>query len=613
MGGKREYTAIFSIGAKLLGSFRGAMAAAQSRLRGLQAAAMRVGGALKGLKFIFSGLIGALGGFFLGKIFSTIFGTATEEAIQAEQRVRSLTASLMLVPKYRKAGEVAAKRQIDLIMKHNALLEQQGVLHQDNLNNMAVELAQAQLSPGAIQDTIDVMQNLLIKWKGVTATEEDATAMGDMWRRTLTSKKVPLELAKVLGLTLKQVEALKKMAPQQRQDEMIKYAKRLGDLNKQARDTPVGKIQIFRNMIRTMANDIGDQLLPAQAELAAAWTKALPELGPLLVGGLKVILWLITKLGNIIRTQLIPWWHEFQKTERFEKLKGVFKWIQDHAKQIAIAVGLIVAALVGINVLVGIIGIITAIASPIGLIAIAILAVVAAFAALYIYWDKLKSIPVLGTILEGYKDSLMVFINLLKAIGLTVLAVFTGDWQTAGEAWKTLWTSIVALFEWGKDVIANVFMFIGDAAQKYFVRVLENAKTAWDYFTHPSKIIDAFSKLPIPADVQAGTGGYQHGGIISRPTMAMMGEYGRREAVIPLSGGPRAAGLLSYANRALGMGGGSGTNVTFAPIVNINGPATEKEQALMDIKLRDLARDFVDNFKRAQRHERRLSYEGGYG
>jgi carbon monoxide dehydrogenase subunit G len=92
----------------------------------------------------------------------------------------------------------------------------------------------------------------------------------------------------------------------------------------------------------------------------------------------------------------------------------------------------------------------------------------------------------------------------------------------------------------------------------------------------------------------------------------MLAERGP-EAVIPLGGGARAQGLLSYANRALGRGSGSGaTNVTFAPNVTINGNASAAEQKALDSSLRSLATDFIKQFKAAQQQERRLSYESGY-
>lgn len=70
--------------------------------------------------------------------------------------------------------------------------------------------------------------------------------------------------------------------------------------------------------------------------------------------------------------------------------------------------------------------------------------------------------------------------------------------------------------------------------------------------------------------------------------------------------------LLSFANRALGMGGMGGSILHFTPNITIHGNATETEQRAMDSRLRDLATDFIEQFKRAQYQSRRLSYEGGY-
>jgi hypothetical protein len=86
------------------------------------------------------------------------------------------------------------------------------------------------------------------------------------------------------------------------------------------------------------------------------------------------------------------------------------------------------------------------------------------------------------------------------------------------------------------------------------------------------------------------------GGVVTRPTLATVGEKGP-EAIIPLRG----------------RGRGGDTHMSYAPNITINGNATEAEQRSLESRLRAMARDFVSDFKRAQHHERRLSYEGGYG
>jgi hypothetical protein len=115
-------------------------------------------------------------------------------------------------------------------------------------------------------------------------------------------------------------------------------------------------------------------------------------------------------------------------------------------------------------------------------------------------------------------------------------------------------------------------------------------------FVMPSVAAPAGGVTPPMAAPPATVPGYASGGIVSKPTLATLAERGP-EAVVPLGKG----------------GFGGDTHVSFSPNITIHGGATEQAQTAMETKLRDLAREFVADFKRAQSHERRLSYEGGYG
>jgi hypothetical protein len=104
-----------------------------------------------------------------------------------------------------------------------------------------------------------------------------------------------------------------------------------------------------------------------------------------------------------------------------------------------------------------------------------------------------------------------------------------------------------------------------------------------------------------PPPLLAAVPGMAAGGIAMRPMLAQLAERGA-EAVVPLGRGGR------------GLGGMMGTAVHFMPNITIHGGGSgaEIQDGMVD-KLRDLSREFVGQFKRAQQHERRLSYEGGYG
>lgn len=103
------------------------------------------------------------------------------------------------------------------------------------------------------------------------------------------------------------------------------------------------------------------------------------------------------------------------------------------------------------------------------------------------------------------------------------------------------------------------------------------------------------------------------GGIVKRHSLIQAGEGNRPEAIIPMTGGRGARGLLNHVGKALGMRPAGGHTLHFNPIVTINGNASEDEQRAMDSRLRGLASDFIRQFKAAQTHERRLSFESGYG
>jgi hypothetical protein len=71
--------------------------------------------------------------------------------------------------------------------------------------------------------------------------------------------------------------------------------------------------------------------------------------------------------------------------------------------------------------------------------------------------------------------------------------------------------------------------------------------------------------------------------------------------------GKLAAQNLSYPK----FMGGAGDTVHFSPSVTINGGADDSVVNRLEIKLRDISRNFVKQFKQAQHDERRLSYEAG--
>jgi hypothetical protein len=792
VGAKREYTAIFSIGAKLLGSFKGAMAQAQSRMKSLQASTARTTSLVKKLTFGFGGLFALFGSFLAANIFKQIFGGASQEAIEAHQRTRSLLVSLRMMDDIKKKGKGAAEEELKRIYEHNAALEKQGVLHKDILDDMSVILARAKLPSAAIQRTTDKLADVLVATMGPTATAEEGKGMAEAFRKSMVSGNVKALQAQGVDIPKEQATWFKTIIGRiPRYNALMKI---LGDnyknVNEEAANTPEGKLVKFQNAMKTMAGNIGEVLLPAQAQLADAWKEALPEVEPLIVAVMKLLLKLVTKLGNVVRTQLIPWWHEFQKSERFQQIKDVLTWCEKHFKGLAITVGILVGLFVGLSVISSILPILILMTSTVGLIVAAVVALAAAVAVVIYNWDTLKEMfpattAVIEHLIEGFKLSFQTGFDFIKALWATVVALFTGDFTGVGKAWEKVWHDMVDLMGWWKTSLIAIAKEVGKAFKDYFLRVFEDIKSIWTWmkgfswsgikkmFSEGKDAATAYGEtvstgqaagaggglseaqaaakmaggVPIASlaevrknyadelkdpevmravyqrtkqevgegtsarallaqqafqeelfnraasrnqtlayavhdpnyypepvrnqsvsartaaqyagllsKVQAGSnvsgyatgnasgtvgfaGGpqtldvgerfgiegpdmpwvramkaqaaqakaapsgvppmlarYAAGGIFTKPTVGVFGEAGP-EAVVPL----KAGGALG------------GTAVHFNPVITIHGNASEAEQSALDTRLRSLARDFVDKFKRAQTHERRLSYEGGYG
>jgi hypothetical protein len=221
-----------------------------------------------------------------------------------------------------------------------------------------------------------------------------------------------------------------------------------------------------------------------------------------------------------------------------------------------------------------------------------------------------------GTV-EDQKNVLEAFVNRMaaqKAAGTYkgAAAGITGGFYgpyNRGETQRVMEAGIsAARLQQTQDIISDIAAgrsALGGRTDQGMINEIQGAK---------KKIGEDYYGFMTPSDylteAYKQTHGMQAGGIVRGLTSAVLGERGP-EAVIPLSGGGRrAASLLGYANRMMGFGGG-GHTVHFAPNITINGNASEDEQRAMDSRLRDLARDFINQFSRAQRHERRLSFESG--
>ena len=241
------------------------------------------------------------------------------------------------------------------------------------------------------------------------------------------------------------------------------------------------------------------------------------------------------------------------------------------------------------------------ITSPIGIAILAITALIAAGVWLYKNWDTVKAkaaqlgakisgiwtkintavttaiaaissrFPALGAVLSGLWKSVQNVWGNIKAIFSNIIGfidnVFSGNWSAA-------WGNVVSIF-------GNVFGELANIAKAPINAVISVINMVL------SKINEM--KISIP-DWVPGVGGktlgfnipqipmLATGGIATAPTLAMVGEGGEPEAVLPLS---KLAQLLDDWDKKPKPGSaGGGESIVFSPVFNFYGGTPSREEAM---------------------------------
>lgn len=239
--------------------------------------------------------------------------------------------------------------------------------------------------------------------------------------------------------------------------------------------------------------------------------------------------------------------------------------------------------------------------SPIGIAILAITALIAAGVWLYKNWDTVKAkaaqlgakisgiwtkintavttaiaaissrFPALGAVLSGLWKSVQDVWGNIKAIFSNIIGfidnVFSGNWSAA-------WGNVVSIF-------GNVFGALANIAKAPINAVISVINMVL------SKINEM--KISIP-DWVPGVGGktlgfnipqipmLATGGIATAPTLAMVGEGGEPEAVLPLS---KLAQLLDdWEKKPKPDSAGGGESIVFSPVFNFYGGTPSREEAM---------------------------------
>jgi TP901 family phage tail tape measure protein len=159
--------------------------------------------------------------------------------------------------------------------------------------------------------------------------------------------------------------------------------------------------------------------------------------------------------------------------------------------------------------------------------------------------------------------------------------------QPIGAAWNALIQLLPDAMRKAADFVVAVWTGLVDSVRGVIRNLLQSVANAVNSVgSMVNQLISAFNKLPgpnIPLVPTFSIPGLAQGGVVDRATLAVIGEGGEREYVVPESkmaaassrylAGARGAGVIPA-----GSGGGGGSGSDRAPIINITtGPVLEQQ------------------------------------
>ena len=476
-----------------------------------------------------------------------------------------------------KSRQKATKEQTQATIDLAAAIQKEGVYGDEVILSGAKQLATYTSTTKAVDDLLPAMTNLLAQNKGVSATQEDAAAMANLFGKALNGNVGALKRAGI-SFTAAQEEVLKYGTEEEKVAMLAEVVHdNVGDMNQALAETDAGKLQQAKNTILDFGERLGNMLLPHLANLAKyLGDEILPvvekiisylEAHPIIA---KVII-ALTGLMAILGPVLIA----------IGTLLSGLGGFMAMAPMIATAGGTIGAGF-------------TAALGPIGLVIAAIAAAIAIGVALYKHWDQVKAFLI--KCWEGIKTAATFIWDGIKLYFTTLLnfykTIFTTAWNAIKTVTVTMWEAI------GNAITAPI-----RAAWKVISAIVEKLKNIFNFkWSLPKIELPHFSIKPkgwkmgdllkgsIPS---LGIDWYANGAIFTRPTIIGNKGFGEAgaEAALPLDElwkqmdgmfTRMADSIVNGVSTAMSLqAAGTGGDVTIPIYLYPNGPKMGEETVRM--------------------------------
>lgn len=323
----------------------------------------------------------------------------SEKQAQAEEKLTEIYKSRMGV------GKKAVKSTLELASAQ----QKAGVVGDEVQIAAAQQLATYAKYPSTVNTMLPALNDLLVQQKGLNGTQEDATALANLFGKAMMGQTGALKRAGI-SFTEAQAEVLKYGTEEEKAAMIAEVVtQNVGNMNEEFAKTDAGKIQQAKNELGDMGEEIGAVLLPAVADLVS---------------------WFRDNLMPIIQ-KVIDY---FKENPAIAKFALALASIAAVLGPILMIFGSLVSAIGSIITIVTTCGAaFSALAGPIGIAIAAIAAAIAIGIAIYKNWDTIKAKA--KALFAAIKST---FAKMKTAI----TKPFTDAWNTI----KGIWNKLKGLF-----------------------------------------------------------------------------------------------------------------------------------------------------------------------
>lgn len=436
----------------------------QQKLDSLGGKMQRIGGGLKNTGIGAS--VGAAGAIALGKQFVD----SAQVQLEAEGKLTEAYSSHV------KGGKAAAKAT----MEYASALQQQGVVGDEVTLAGAGILANYTDNNAQINKLLPIMDNLIVKQKGLNGTTADAEGIAKSLGKALSGNAGAFTK---LGISLSDEE--KKQFNAMSQNERLAFiidrvTQATGNMNAEFAKTDLGQMQQAKNTLGDLGEEAGKILLPALADIAKFLSdNILPKIQAFIdlasehpiIGKIAVAITGVLAVGGPLLIFI---------------------------GSIISAVGTLIPLMGGLELAsLGVIG-------PFLAIAAAVAAVIAIGVLLYKHWDTIKEKA--SEVWDSIKNGVQ---NL---------------WEKIKEVFSKIGEAMIAPFKKAIEIVKTIMKKIADALHiKIKLPHISIKPKGWG----PGDLLKG--KIPT-----LGVNWYKTGGIFSSPSVIGVGEGSSSEAVVPL-------------------------------------------------------------------------------